>query len=360
MEATYKWHILLGLPKWSPEIVLAGLLELWTAITPDCIVWLRQGLNQSCSPRRDLFNAMSHSRIWHREEVDSRLLVVGSQIASLTPDLSFAHNLGCKCPNDQWEVILDIYVSRPFQWHQEHPNARCFSPCYRALNIRESRRTSNPNFSKCWVSPPHLAKVGVRHLILHSICYLYLVVAFIIHNVPTFCTTNEKIWITSFTTIGKNIGTIPANFNDLLRKFVVQITWCVVGHHNHFANCEAFGEIFLLCLEGTLYLGISLVAKSLVIKMSCIGKDLMLLGGIMFLNSLEVGVRTLPFPIHEGLCIFRSCTKISKPTFHVTHNNWIPIHTPNWLAFRNCHLKPSLKSTSAVFFLFICLLFFLR
>jgi hypothetical protein len=146
------------------EIVPAGLPELWTAITPDCGVGSRRGLNQSFSPRRDLSNAMSHSRIGHWEEVDSRLLVVGSQIASLTPGLSFAHNLGCRCPNDKCEAILDIYVPRTFQWHQEHPNARCFAPCCRALNIRESRRTPNPHFSKCWASPPHLTKLGLRQL----------------------------------------------------------------------------------------------------------------------------------------------------------------------------------------------------
>jgi hypothetical protein len=162
MEGASKWHKFPGLPKWSPEFVQAGLPELWTAITPDCRVGSQRGLNQSYSPRRDLSNAVSHSRIGHREEVDSRLLVVGSQIASLTPGLSFAHNLGCKCPNCQCKGIFDIYVSRPFQWHQEHLNARCLASCCRALNIRESWRTTNPNFSKCWPSPPHLAKVGVR------------------------------------------------------------------------------------------------------------------------------------------------------------------------------------------------------
>jgi hypothetical protein len=28
---------------------------------------------------------------------------------------SFAHNLGCRCPNGQCEAIFDIYASRPFQ-----------------------------------------------------------------------------------------------------------------------------------------------------------------------------------------------------------------------------------------------------
>jgi hypothetical protein len=143
-KATSKWHILLGLPKWSPEIVPAGLPELWTAITPDCRVGLWQGLNRSCSPCRDLSNAMLQTQIGYREKVDSRLLVVGSQIANLTPNPSFAHNLGYRCPNCQCEGIFDIYVSRTFQWHKEHPNARCFGPFYRALNIRESRRTPNP------------------------------------------------------------------------------------------------------------------------------------------------------------------------------------------------------------------------
>jgi hypothetical protein len=68
------------------------------------------------------------------------------QTASLTPGPSFAHNLGYRCSNDQCEAIFYVYASRPFQWHQEHLNARCFGPCCRALNIRESRRTPNPHF----------------------------------------------------------------------------------------------------------------------------------------------------------------------------------------------------------------------
>ncbi len=104
---------------------------------------------------------MSHSRIGHRQEVDSRLLVVGSQIASLTPGLSFAHNLGCRCPNGQCEGIFDIYVSRPFQRQEEHPNARCFAPCCRALNIRESRRTPNPQLFQVLGFTPALGQSGV-------------------------------------------------------------------------------------------------------------------------------------------------------------------------------------------------------
>jgi hypothetical protein len=98
-----------------PECVSVGLPRLWTAITPRPNLGLQRGLNQSCSPRRELSNAVSHSQSARWEQVDSRLLVVGSQTGNLTPGLSFAHNFGCRCPNDQCEAILDIYTSRPFQ-----------------------------------------------------------------------------------------------------------------------------------------------------------------------------------------------------------------------------------------------------
>ncbi len=128
-------------PGWSPGTLGAHNSRLQ--------VWSRQGLKQTCSPRRDLSNAMSHSPFGGREEVDSRLLVVGSQTASLTPGPSFAYNLSDRCPNGQCEAIFDIYASRPFQWHQEHLNARCFGPCCRTLNIRESRRTPSPQLWEC-------------------------------------------------------------------------------------------------------------------------------------------------------------------------------------------------------------------
>ncbi len=146
-----------------PETVPGGVPGLWEFITPDFEVWSRRGLNQTCSPRRDLSNDVLHSQFGGRKEVNSRLLVVGSQTANLSPDPSFAHNLGYKCPNDQCEAIFYIYASRPFQWHQDHFNARCFGPFCWTLNIRESWRTPNLQLWKCWASPSHLAKVGLRH-----------------------------------------------------------------------------------------------------------------------------------------------------------------------------------------------------
>jgi hypothetical protein len=104
-----------GVPKSSR----VGVPGLWTPISPDCRVRSRRGLKQSCSPCRELSNSVLHSQIGCWEEVDSRLLVVGSQTASLTPGPSFAHNLCFRCPNEQCEPILDIYVSRAFQRYEE-------------------------------------------------------------------------------------------------------------------------------------------------------------------------------------------------------------------------------------------------
>jgi len=91
-----------------PETVPGGVPGLWELITPDCKVWSRRSLNQTCSPRRHLSNDVSHSQFGGREDVDSWLLVVGSQTASLTPGPSFAHNLGVRCPNGQCKAIFDI------------------------------------------------------------------------------------------------------------------------------------------------------------------------------------------------------------------------------------------------------------
>jgi len=79
-----------------PKLSRVGVPGLWTAVAPCPELGLGRALNQSYSSRQELFNAGLHSLKRRREEVDSQLLVVGSQNGKLTPDLSFAHNLGCR------------------------------------------------------------------------------------------------------------------------------------------------------------------------------------------------------------------------------------------------------------------------
>jgi hypothetical protein len=146
-----------------PKLSRFGLSRLWANITFRPDVQSGQGLNQTCSPPQKISKAMSHSTCRRRIRVDSQLLMVGSQTTSLTPDPSFAHNLGYRCPNGSCEVILNIYTSWPFQRHKKHLNARCFDPCNRLLNVLESRRRRIPNshFRECEWWPHTSLQVGL-------------------------------------------------------------------------------------------------------------------------------------------------------------------------------------------------------
>jgi hypothetical protein len=161
-----------------PKLSWVGLSGLWELVSLGSNLRLEWSLNQSCNFPRELSNALSHSFCKRREKVDSRLLVVKSQIAHLTLDPSFAHNLGCRCPNGSCEAILDIYTSRPFHWYKEHFNARCFNPCNQVLNFQESRRTPSPPTHsqlleglKCeskWKAAEERG-VGTRSLVHHTL-----------------------------------------------------------------------------------------------------------------------------------------------------------------------------------------------
>jgi hypothetical protein len=126
-----------------PKLHQSGLLQLWRRITSCADLRLQCSLKQSYSPHRELSNGMSHVACTQQNRVDSWLLMVESQIANLTPGLSFAHNLCFRCPNEQYEPILDIYTSIAFQWYKELLEMKSFNPCNCALKIQESFRDSN-------------------------------------------------------------------------------------------------------------------------------------------------------------------------------------------------------------------------
>jgi hypothetical protein len=138
---------------------LCGLITL-------CLnLGLGWGLKQTCSFRQELSNCVSHFTCTHRGRVDYRLLMVGSQIASLTPGLSFDHNLCCRCPNGSYKVIFDTYSSRPFQRYKEHLKTRRFDPCNWALKFWESRKTISSHFWECESYPHTCPKVGLQQVL---------------------------------------------------------------------------------------------------------------------------------------------------------------------------------------------------
>jgi hypothetical protein len=94
-NGSFSWDSQGGFPKLS----WFGLPRLWEFITLCSDLRLRWSLKQTCSSMQELSNGVSHSTYTHRGRVNSQLLVVESQTASLTPGPSCVHNLCYKCPN---------------------------------------------------------------------------------------------------------------------------------------------------------------------------------------------------------------------------------------------------------------------
>jgi hypothetical protein len=115
-----------------------GLPQLWHFITLCLDLRLRWSLNQSCSCHQELSNGMSHATCTQGNLVDSRVLMVESQIGNLTLDLSFGHNLCFRCPNGSCEPILNICIPIALL------KAMGFDPCNCALKIRESTGILTP------------------------------------------------------------------------------------------------------------------------------------------------------------------------------------------------------------------------
>jgi hypothetical protein len=132
--AFLSWDSRVGVPKSHQR----GLSRLWNPITLRANLGSKCGLKQSCSPRQELSNNMWHVVCNQVNRVDSRLLVVGSQIANLTIGLSVSHNSCFRCPNEPCEPILDIYTSIVFQWYKKLFKVRSCDPCNCALKVQES------------------------------------------------------------------------------------------------------------------------------------------------------------------------------------------------------------------------------
>jgi len=77
-------------------------------------------------------------------QVDSQIFLVGSQIGNLIPGLSFGHNLCFRCPNEQCEPILNIYIPRSFQWYKEWHKPLSLDPWNLSLKFQESTKTPSP------------------------------------------------------------------------------------------------------------------------------------------------------------------------------------------------------------------------
>ncbi len=98
-------------------------------------------------------------------------MVVKNQIGTLTPNLFFCHNLCFKYSNGSCEPILDMYVSRNFQWYKEIFNPMSFNPWNFSLKIWKSIGTPTPkvgaHLGMCEFIPSHFPTfLGAGNVIL--------------------------------------------------------------------------------------------------------------------------------------------------------------------------------------------------
>jgi hypothetical protein len=144
-EAHIQMAFCRGTPKnGSLEIPKVGSpVTLWP-ITLFANIRLRWSLKQSYSFHQKLSNGVLHVTCMQVNRVNSRLLVLGKQIANLTPGFPFNHNLCFKCPNGSCETILNIYVSIAFHWYKELFDPMGFDPYNRSLKIWKSIETPTP------------------------------------------------------------------------------------------------------------------------------------------------------------------------------------------------------------------------
>jgi hypothetical protein len=144
MRPTSKWHFVSRLPSGSFEIPKVGTPTTLGGHNFMCRPLIEMRTKQNYILCQDISNGMWHATCMQGNWGDSRLLVVGSLIANLTPGPSFGHNLCFKCPNGSCKLISDIYVPRAFQWYKELFNPLGFDPCNYLPQIRKSIGTPTP------------------------------------------------------------------------------------------------------------------------------------------------------------------------------------------------------------------------
>jgi hypothetical protein len=146
-----------GILSWDSQVGVSkflnlGLLQLWGPITFSIDLQLIWGLKQSFISCWKIFNDMWHATYTQGNRVDSRLLVIRSQIANLTLTLgpSFDHNLCFRCANESYKLILDIYVPRSFQWYKKRFSNEFWPLQLLSKDSRVHRDSNSPKWEFPW------------------------------------------------------------------------------------------------------------------------------------------------------------------------------------------------------------------
>jgi len=142
--------------------------------------------------------------------------MVKNQIGSLTPDLSFGHNLCFQYPNVLCKPIFDIYFSKKLQLCKEFFNPMSFNLCNCPLKIWKFTRTLIPKVG---------AHLGVFGFIpLHSPTFPRAQnVTYKLHFWPTplqalALVVNLRLWLWHELQTMQWHGYYPNNWKDMIKK----------------------------------------------------------------------------------------------------------------------------------------------
>ncbi len=153
-----------------PKLSRFRLPPLYGTITLCSDLRLGWSLKQTYSSRRELSNGLLNSTYMHRGRVDSRLLTVGNQIATLTPGLFCV--ITC---------VVDVQMTHasPFSTStlrylsngiKNVSMQSVLAPAIEFWNFGESRWTPKSPFWKCESHPPTLLEAGLQHF--HTLLYV--------------------------------------------------------------------------------------------------------------------------------------------------------------------------------------------
>jgi hypothetical protein len=138
---------------------------LWVFITSHPKLGLGRGLKQSCNSPQELSNGVSHFTCMHRDRVDSRLLMVGSQTTSLT--LALLSTITCAA-NVQMVHARPFWTSTLqdlFKGIKNTSMQGVLTPAI-VLWVFEVPEDSQVPFSRVWMATSHFFQSGVATLIL--------------------------------------------------------------------------------------------------------------------------------------------------------------------------------------------------
>jgi hypothetical protein len=101
----------------TPKIGTLVIPKLWMLISSSNQNYLEHMRALSYNPKKDISKGVSHVTIRDHLTPTLRGFVIGSQISNMIPAPSFDHNSCILGLNEQFDGILNIYTSRPFQWY---------------------------------------------------------------------------------------------------------------------------------------------------------------------------------------------------------------------------------------------------